>query len=596
MNIALINFQNKNQQKLGFGRAFTNKEMDVYTQKLAEAKDLYEINDPVDDQKKKLNNTALILPDFYAPDSTINSENSLKFIKLMKQLNGINVVQCLPRGPITKDNLSPFSSSPFEIGEHLINGVPDLKVAYEEFKALPEKSELKQNFKAFNDKNPHFERYGMLDALKEEYGTDYWPNWQGEKAKLDKNLFNYDDSKEIPADKKARQDEIKEKYSKDVDFYKFKQFIGYKQHAETKQKLNDENIKLFGDCLIGFSHRDEWAFKPAFEPGKSTGCNGDGEKFNDWGLPCLDFKKLHNNDGSLGSAGKVLKKKFDNFLDNYDGARIDAGWQLSNPQTNKGPEFLGTKMLDIMEMAINDQRKNGHDIKNEDINIENLGGPGQAVNLTKNKYPHIHITRYAGNDWGRPAFYNSKQSGNDHLKTNTGYALNGFTIGIGCHDDISLIDLANTKRNDQFNLLAKDLNIADSSSLKKSAESFRNAKFAEIFTTRNQFFTAPDAIGDERRLNNPDDSTAPNWKININDKGNPEETYFKNLSVGKGLNTPKSLAMAIRAKMGENDKTKGVLDFLDKAGRILRQQGPDTITEATKLEIENPSSLNEKLV
>ena len=580
MNITSINYQPKS--KLGFGRAFTTNEMNLYTQKLDEARNLYEITKDNNEPEKKLNNTTLILPDFYAPKGTIDSDESLKFVKLMQKLNGINVVQGLPRGPISKDNLSPFSSSPFEIGEHLIDlkkaDAPDLKTAYENFKTLPENNPLKESFNTFNEENPHLERYGMLEALKEEYGTDYWPHWQGKNAELDQNLFNYDETKEIPADKQARQEEIKENSLDTIEFYQYKQFIANKQHLETKENLNNEGIKFFGDCLIGFSPRDQWAFKPAFEIGKSIGCPGDGGKFNDWGLPCLDFNKLYNQDGTLGAAGTVLKKKFDVFLSNYDGARIDAGWQLSHPHTNKGSEYQGTKMIDIMEMSINDQRKNGHDIKKEDINIEALGGPDQAVNLTKNKYPHIQITRYAGDGWGRTEFY----------KQGMGYKLNGFTIGVGCHDDLSLIQLEKEKRNEQAGLLARDLKTSVN-----NAEEFRNTKFAELYTARNQFFTAPDALGDERRINNPNDQKAPNWTIQAPD--NYEEAYFKNLSEGKGLNTPKSIAIAIRAKMGENEQTREILGFLDKAGRILRQPGSNSINESDKLSKSNPKALGERL-
>jgi len=653
MNISSTN----NQTKLAFGRAFTTKEMDIYTKKLAEARELYEIKDPLDFNKpQKLNNTALILPDFYAPKGTISSSESLKFVKLMQQMNGINVVQALPRTFVTKDNRSPFSGSPFEIGEQLIDleklGAPDLETAYKNFKKLPEDNSLKKDFKTFNEENPHLEKYGMLEVLKKQYGTDYWPNWQGEKAELDQNLFNYDKNRETKIKeelksltelskkdvnlkkenrekslilgkelkeilkKKVRQEELKKDDA--VDFYKFKQFIATKQHLETKENLNNEGIKLFGDCLIGFSYRDQWAFKPAFEEGKTLGAmaNENGKDvFRDWGTPCLNSAKLYNQNGSLGAAGELLKKKFDVFLTNYDGARIDAGWQLSNPISSKNnplnsssPEILGTKMLNIMQMAINDQIKNGHAIQKEDINIEALGGPRESVLLTKNKFPHIHITRYAKDEWGRFAFYNSIRNSNDHEKTNTGYKLTGITIGPGCHDDRSLIDLSNTERENQSDLLAGDLTFKNDSEeaqkvkfakeLKTNPETFRNAKFAEIFTARNQFFTAPDALGDKRRLNNPDANTqeekSKNWTAQT--PSDFEKAYFQNLSKGKGLNTPKALALAIRAKMGENDKTKEILSFLDKAGRILRKEnGPNTIETATKIAESNPKALGERL-
>jgi len=628
--------QNKN---LAFG-AFTDKELEIYQSKFQQARKIYEIPDNVSGEKEKLNNTAMILPDFYCPDKTLNSDGSIKFIKMAKVMHGINVVQALPRGPVSEGNLSPFSSSPFEYGEHLINlkklKAPDLKTAYSDFKALPEDSEIKTEFKQFEQDRPYIEKYGMLDALKEEYGTDYFHHWEGEKSDLDKNLFNYDEDKEIPAENKARQEEIKANHSDTVDFYKFKQFIGYKQQQETKSQINNEGMKLFGDCLIGFSYRDEWAFKPAFEPGKTIGAmdtikaseihtlnendqymineleedqkpeDQTATVFRNWGNPCLDFNKIRNEDGTLGIAGKALKQKFDVFFTDYDGARIDAGWQLSHPVTSTNnpvanvktgaqPEVLGTKLIDVMEMSLKEQQDKGHKIDNEDITFENLGGPAPAVLLTKNKYPHIHITRYAGGDWGRPAFYNSVyepkegEEVSSHLETNTGYTLKGFTVGTATHDDPSTIQQEKENKH-QSEMMSDELNTAD------TGKNFRTMKFAELYTARNQFFTAPDILGDERRLNNPQASKETqheNWTAQV--PKDYEETYYKNIAEGKGLNSPKALALAIRAKMGTTQETKETLHFLDKAARILAQRKVFTTKEANELEKTTPEALGETL-
>jgi len=629
--------QNKN---LGFKGAFTDKELEIYQAKFQKARKDYEIPDAVSGKKEKLNNTAMILPDFYCPDKTLNSDDSIKFIKLAKVMNGINVVQALPRGPVTETNLSPFSSSPFEYGEHLINlkklNAPDLKTAYTDFKALPEDSELKVKFKQFEKDRPYIEKYGMLDALKEEYGTDYFHNWQGEKSDLDKNLFNYEEKDEIPPENKARQEEIKTNHADTINFYKFKQFIGYQQQQETKSKINNEGMKFFGDCLIGFSYRDEWAFKPAFEEGKTLGAvdtikasevhtlnendqymlneleedqkpeDQTATVFRNWGNPCLDFNKINNEDGSLGIAGQVLKQKFDVFFTDYDGARIDAGWQLSNPVTSTNnpiansktgakPENLGTKLIDVMEMSLKEQESKGHKIDNEDITFENLGGPASAVLLTKNKYPHIHITRYAGGDWGRPAFYNSTYSckegeeENPHLETNTGYNLKGFTIGTATHDDPSLIQIEKDNPH-HAEMLSDDLNTAN------TGKNARTMKFAELYTARNQFFTAPDVIGDENRINNPQapkEEQHKNWTAES--PKNYEEFYYKNLSNGKGLNSPQALALAIRTKMGTTQENKETLHFLDKAARILKERQVFTTKEANELEKTNPEALGETL-
>ncbi len=569
MKICLANYQNygfnKGRHNLSFGRALSEKELEEYTKTLNDAREIIGI--------KK---TSLILPDFYSPGRTLTSKESFNFIKLMQKMTGANIVQTLPRNHVTEHNPSPYSGSSFEVGENLIYNIPNLEASY---KNLSTNHLLRQEFEDFIKENPHLERYGMIDALKKEYGTDYWSHWQGANAELDKNLFNYDDSEKIPDEILTRQREIIEKHQEKIKFYQYKQFVGNKQHLELKQSLNNEGIKLYGDCLIGFNHKDQWAFKHAFFRKGRPLAN------SEWKNPCLDFEKLYEGDPKekkLGAAGKVIKKKFDFFLSNYDGIRMDAAHHLSHPVVNGEKLELGQKLIDILRMSVKDQnakREAKHQILKEDILFELLGIEAEKEkHLTKDEFSHICITRYANNRDGT----NKKYS-----KT---YKPSTYTLGIGSHDDESLIRIAqgyipytgpldeNLKKV-QAELLKEHLNTSV-----ETPEEFRNAKFAEIFTAINQFFTASDAIGDERRLNNSENQRE-SWRININDLGkNPEETYFKNLSEGKGLNTPISMAIAIKAKLGENEKTKAILSSLDKFGKILKEkEGPFTIAEATKL-------------
>lgn len=636
------NYQNKNQQKLGFGRALSEQEMEVYAPKYMEAEKL-----------AGRNNKALILPDFSCPEQdgkntglgSLNSEAALKYVKFNKALLGINVVQALPRGPISPDDISPFNSSPFEFGDHLtdlnklatpeygsilnqetIEGVVNsnkntpsdkanykniigdqgkqaaaLREAYESFKALPEDHELKKEYREnFLPNNPFVERYALFDALSEKHGTQDWTKW-GDK--LDQNLFNYDDTKETPKANKKRQAEIASQYKDTMDFYKFRQFIGSKQHLETKQNLNNEGIKLFGDCLIGFSNKDVWAYRPAFDESAK----------NPWGAPCLNFEDIRNH-GINCPAGRLQKQKFDVFLANYDGARIDAGHQLSHPTVNGQGKDYGQDLINILRKSVEDtniQRKkdNKKEVSKEDINFELLGGNADAEPLTKNEFAHILITRYAKDGYGRLKWF----------VENKGYQPKGYTVGVGCHDDIATDDLYSGKReNDEWlgkkppnteerdqdvNWLSKDFGTIN------NLQQYKDAKLAEIHTARNMFVTAQEAIGDPRRINIPDNLSTSNNTKNCWDarlKPNYEETYFENLSKeeGKrrGLNAPKVLAMAIRSKIkdgqlnGNNEKTKETLSFLDQATKILEQKGPNTIAAATKLAQENPSALGETLV
>jgi hypothetical protein len=652
--------QTKQNQKLSFGRALTSGEMAVYCPKIEEIRNRYNFN-----------NTGLIIPDFsfrQVPSEdtgigTLNSHRAVDDVIYMKKMSGVNVVQRLPIGPISKVNLSPFSTSPFEIGDHIIclhklatdpynlltekqiqegavntrsNPLPGLvdydnilgkkddpsdkgtqikllKIAYNNFIKLPDNEPIKKEFIEFKNANPYVKEYGLVEALAEEHGTDYPPKWNSE---LDKNLFVKDTNGNLSEAQQNRINQLNENYADKIDFYQLRQFIANKQETETKTNLNKEGIKVFGDCLIGFSEKDKFLNPEAFKDGWTLGVK-DGEILRNWGIPCLDFDKIYKSDVNaddknykvktedLGPAGRLLKKKFDIFFSQNDGARIDGAWQLIKTfaiENGEGQDIVdnskvrevwhGNKLLNIMELSIKEQREKGHNISTEDICLEMLGGPGEAVTQTKNKYPHINITRYAGEDWGRPAFYNLPQETGDnlHRNTHTGYNRKGLTIGIGSHDDISLIELEKESNKNQSDLLAKDLNL-NPNKLKSSPEEFMAAKLAEPFTTRNQFFTIFDWLGMDKRINNPQNPSGPNWRVRAN-KGDKtiEEIYNENLQKGTGLNLPLALYTAINLK---EDKKQEDLDFLKKAASILRQEGPKTTKEAD--ELDEKGKIREKL-
>lgn len=208
-------------------------------------------------------------------------------------------------------------------------------------------TEAYANFLKLNDKklNAEFETYkiendswldkdSLYEAFALENGTDYWPNW---KNKADKNVFN-PKSIEEKIEYGKRIDEMSKKYAKEIDKYKFIQFVLNKQNVETKKYADSKNIKMIADRQVAFSDRDCWAYQSLFLEGWCLGCPPDyfSKDGQAWGFPVIDPEKLYNNDGSLGEAGILMKNLFKKmFKENPGGVRIDHIVGLIDPWVYK---------------------------------------------------------------------------------------------------------------------------------------------------------------------------------------------------------------------------------------------------------------------
>ena len=208
-------------------------------------------------------------------------------------------------------------------------------------------SEAYENFLKLNDKelNKEFEKYkkendtwlskdSLYEALSIEHGTDFWPKW---KSAMDKNLFNPKTEEEKTAYQK-RIEELSKQYTKEIDEYKFIQFVLNKQNLETKKLADSKGIKMIADRQVAFSDRDTWAYQSLFLEGWSLGCPPDyfSKDGQAWGFPVINPEKLYNEDGSLGEAGILMKNLFKKmFKENPGGVRIDHIVGLIDPWVYK---------------------------------------------------------------------------------------------------------------------------------------------------------------------------------------------------------------------------------------------------------------------
>ena len=265
-----------------------------------------------------------------------------------------------------------------------------LSEAYSNFIKLDDKK-LNKEFESYKLENDSWlDKDSLYEALSIEHGTDFWPNW---KSKTDKNLFN-PKSNEEKIEFGKRIDEISKKYAKDIDEYKFIQFILYKQNLETRKLADSKGIKMIADRQVAFSDRDCWAYQSLFLEGWCLGCPPDyfSKDGQAWGFPVINPEKLFNNDGSLGEAGILMKNLFKKmFKENPGGVRIDhivglidpwvykagkkpmpeqgAGRLYSSPEHPELKQYAIAKIEDLDDTLTADNEKRVKNLSKEQIKL-----------------------------------------------------------------------------------------------------------------------------------------------------------------------------------------------------------------------------------
>ena len=194
---------------------------------------------------------------------------------------------------------------------------------------------LKKEFEKFKKENAFWlDNDSLYEALSIENGNDYWYIWKNE---TDKRLLNPKSAEEKKAFAK-RIKEIRAKYSDEIEFYCFCQFVLERQNEETKKYALSKGIKMIADRQVAFSDRDAWAYQSLFLEGWLLGCPPDyfSKDGQAWGFPVMDPEKMYNADGSLGEGGILMKNLFKKmFKENPGGVRIDHIVGLIDPWVYK---------------------------------------------------------------------------------------------------------------------------------------------------------------------------------------------------------------------------------------------------------------------
>ncbi|MCL2845133.1 MAG: 4-alpha-glucanotransferase [Chitinivibrionia bacterium] len=236
-----------------------------------------------------------------------------KFIDLLSQ-NSVKIWQICPTGPIAFGN-SPYSSPSAFAGNQILISVETLKNwGYLQESDVPKTTKYSENSvefdKVFKDKDKIFrkafekftpnqeyinfcrdenswlEPYVLFLSLSKKFGTPRWCNW-------DKNYAKYD---------KATLEKYAKENEKELNYYRFIQFIFQSQWFDMKKYAADKGVRIFGDIpyYVSYESSDVWANQDIFElntKGEMARVGGvppdyfseDGQL---WGTPLYRWKKI----------------------------------------------------------------------------------------------------------------------------------------------------------------------------------------------------------------------------------------------------------------------------------------------------------------
>lgn len=506
----------------------------------------------------------------------LNSKPALDFIEKMTFYTDTNAIKEFPKGQITKhfDKFyCPYLKTATTFGEeniNLLNLVQD-KATYGDILSLddieglninsdseriiyenelgtdenyPTLKPLRRAFENFKDgKNIpeklklEFEEYKKQPLVEDTYARLALYPYIHEK---EPNLFH---NFEYSFQKQNKFEKYKHKYKDEIEFFQFRQFIAKKEHDSAKEKINSKGVDLFGDCLIGFSNQEVWAHPDAFA--KDT-CIG----LYEWGLPALNFKNILNPDSE---AYKVFNDKISFFLNNYDGIRFDVGWCYAVARLGKKGKSpvdydMGHKIFDFINQRAREIKGDNFDTRKliyemdgflylykwGDSNTPPVISPNVKgiVNVLTTQWQHDN-----GFGWGSPKFHLSHGLTQDEL-----------IMGTNNHDGSNLLQLAERDYDDKdrktnVDVLSKLFHIKPKDF--KDVKTFVKAKFAQLFTTKNQFLFQNDVMGTDDDM---DDQTISTDNYRTRFSKDFEKEYHLNLQDGTAFNLPESLKMAMEAK------------------------------------------------
>ena len=455
-----------------------------------------------------------------------------------------------------------------------------LREAFENSKNNKVLSEEFAKFKSENESK--YEQSAIFRLLSRENNEKNWEEWQN----IDKTLYVNPNSEAS----KTRIAELKNKYPNEYDFYLFEQMLVEKENNASNKLAQETGISIIGDSPVASSAVEEWVNQNMFLKDKALGCPPD--KFSidgqRWGFKYYNPDNIFNKDGSLGEAGKVLMKKYENYFSSFPGGiRIDhtiglidpfiyttsskkmtpenSGRIYSNPKSKYKKETDEEFASILSKIVLPAAKKFGLD--KSSIICEDLGDVTDPVENVMKKLDlgGINVTQF------QPSIAKVPEKN---------------TVMIGSHDNQSFLEYVENIFNSQktselyrrtkclaHDTIKKGITRKEvdkyAEKLRSDKKEFISACFTELFASPAKrvqiFFT--DLFGIAKTYNNPGKNEGC-WELRLGE--NFENEYYKAASEGRAPNFAKAIADALRHR-GLDKGNEDLMKNLDDSAKIISE-------------------------
>lgn len=429
----------------------------------------------------------------------------------------------------------------------------------------PKAKKLNEEYKQFQeDKKYWLDDYAVANMIAYEYKTDYYPVWD----KKDQDIFT-------PA-QAERYAQIQQDYAKNIELYKFGQFLLDKQ---AKMNKETSEIAYIDDLIVAQSNLDVLKNKDIFLEGWCIGARGGGVKNSPqlWGFPLYDPKKLFNEDGSLGVAGKYIKEKLQNSLVASSNIRIDHAMGLVNPWVYR-PDSVNY-IQDVDDEGNNIEYPDKHNMTGNFLEHLDIEGKENYLRIIPEivlptmRENGVDPNKVVWEDLGdRTAPFDRIFREQEHLtgisgllwKKSSDAQPNNWSY-IGCHDNATAQEMADMEEykkkscwNSQYladRLRCDPYKYPEHEELKNKIESspmeLVKAKFSDLMRASDKIqISFSDFFGLGERYNTPGTEGNHNWTLRL--PTDWEDKYYNSLTKDSfALNMPEILETAIQSKVDE---------------------------------------------
>lgn len=278
-------------------------------------------------------------------------------------------------------------------------------------------SNITQNadFISFCGENKWLEDYALFMALKDFFGGVSWDKWDNGLRFRQENVLN----------------RCRTELSEEISFYKFLQYLFFRQWHRLKKYANEKGIKIIGDIpiYVAFDSADTWANPQLFQldenylPKAAAGCPPDGFSADGqlWGNPLYDWK-YHKETGYRWWISRLEQcftlydvVRIDHFRGFDEYYSIPCGEKTAkNGHWEKGP---GMELFRAVEKALG----------KKEVIAEDLGFMTDSVRklVRDSGFPNMKVLEFA---------FDSRDTGNsnDYLPHNYNENCVAYT---GTHDN-----------------------------------------------------------------------------------------------------------------------------------------------------------------